>query len=203
MKEHWKLLLALTLIFSSTSCATDGVATATKERAIMSESNQITPNELGKRFLVLIKNTDGVDTLSPTVVQTSMGVTFQADEDKKSGFYTSKVPGGDWQYSMIYNLHESSSAQSSIALELIQSNPSADASTLPCELKLEDFQRSLVDMGSSPAPTSHNEIGLVVDYSYTRRNLLVRINPYQKGTEASGEKATGCVERISAHRFED
>lgn len=135
------------------------------------------------------------------MVHASVGVPFQVDEVDKSGFYTVKLPSGDWQYSLIYNFDKKFAEYSNVSLELIRSNNAVDASNLPCALKLDEYQTALKKMGFISQPTSYNEIGSVVAFNYTRKNLRVQIIP-QQSSSSSDNPGTSCVTVISAHTFE-
>lgn len=167
----------------------------------MNEHNGVSPNDLGHRFLALIQHVDSFNELSAEVVHASVGVPFQVDEVDKSGFYTVKLPSGDWQYSLIYNFDKKFAEYSNVSLELIRSNNAVDASNLPCALKLDEYQTALKKMGFISQPTSYNEIGSVVAFNYTRKNLRVQIIP-QQSSSSSDNPGTSCVTVISAHTFE-
>ncbi|WP_185813585.1 hypothetical protein [Xanthomonas sp. SS] len=192
MKSSSNLLLALVLVLSTASCASTGPATDKVQAKHMDENAEMTPSDLGHRFLAMIKNMDNFDDLSAEFIQHSTGSTFKGDE--KSGFSTLKSPDGNWQYATTYNFDKKSEEYSNVTLELIRMNSSVDESSLPCDLATDEYDSALKAMGFNTAPPTYGEIGWLLALHYTSKNMHVQIVP-QHGNPA-------CIKAFSIQKLD-
>lgn len=174
MKSSSSLLLALVLVLSSASAST-GPATDKVQAKQMDENAEMTPSDLGHRFLAMIKNMDNFDDLSAEFIQHSTDSTLKGDE--KSGFFTFKSPDGNWQYATTYNFDKKSEEYSNVTLELIRVNSSVDESSLPCDLTTNEYDSALKVMGFNTAPPTYGEIGWLLALHYIRKNIHIQIVP--------------------------
>ncbi|HDS1039018.1 TPA: hypothetical protein QDZ42_002412 [Stenotrophomonas maltophilia] len=194
--------LIASLLLIATGCSANAAMKPKTDRtgSSMTRQAEITPEVLGQRFLEMIKNTDDFKQLTPDYIQDAIGKQFTPDKDGKSGFYTLKLPSGDWQYSVTYNFDNSFTENSNVSLKLIRSIESADERSPPCELELDSYRASIESAGFKPGPTSYSEIGWIVALRYTRNNVLVQIIP-QHLPSAADRPARDCVKSLSIHKF--
>ncbi|WP_369976461.1 hypothetical protein [Xanthomonas bundabergensis] len=163
----------------------------------MNQHTEMSPNELGRRFLAMIKEAKSFKDLSANAVQRSIGKPFDPNGTEENGFYTLNLPGGDWQYSVIYNFDEKFSEYSNVSLKLIESRNSENPPQPPCDLPVEEYVRELKSAGFTPQPESHNEIGRLLSVQYTRDDMFVQIIPQDQASK-TGQL---CIETISVREF--
>ena len=166
----------------------------------MNGNTQITPELLGQRFLRMIESTDNFDQLTATSIRNAVGTPFDSDANDESGFYTLMMPGGDWQYSVTYNLDDSRPQYSNVAIELIRSKETPDTNAPPCGLDLNTYRTSLGAMGFNAEPVSYNEVGWAVAFNYTRNNVRVQIIAQHLASTES-QSARDCVKTLSIHKL--
>lgn len=201
MRKISRYLIA-SLLLAATSCSAKSGLKITSDRQGSNMINEtvITPEELGQRFLEMIKNTNDFKELTPNFIQESIGKQLTPDIDGKSGFYTLKLPNGDWQYSVTYNFDSSFTRNSNVSLKLIKSIEDADERSPPCQLDLDSYRTSIESAGFKPEPITYSEIGWIVALRYTRNNVLVQIIPHHLPS-AAGRPARDCVNSLSIHKF--
>ncbi|MBB5876683.1 hypothetical protein [Xanthomonas sp. 3498] len=191
MKSTEKILLALALTISSTSCATAGLATDKSQGRNMNSNNEMTAADLGHRFLSLIESTQNFNDLSAKSIQSAIGTTFEGDE--KSGAYSLKLPDGKWQYGITYNFDSKLEEYSNVTIELIRATNSVDESHPPCDLGIDEYNRTLKAAGFSIRPSTQNEIGGLLALHYARNDMHVQIVPQRQNP--------ACVKAISIQKF--
>lgn len=194
--------LIASLLLVATACNANVAMKARTERteSSMTAQTEITAEELGQRFLEMIKNTSDFRELTPDYIQEAIDRKLTPDIDGKSGFYTLKLPSGDWQYSVTYTFDRSFSENSNTALTLMKSNEGADERHPPCELELDSYRASIESFGFKPEPISYSEIGWILALRYTRNNVLVQIIPHHVPSVA-GRPGRDCVNSLSIHKF--
>lgn len=165
----------------------------------MNQHTEMSPNELGRRFLAMIKEAKSFRDLSANAVQRSMGTPFNPNNTEEKGFYTLNLPGGDWQYSVIYNFDDKFPEYSNISLKLIESKNSENPEQPPCDLLVEEFSRELKSAGFKNQPESYNEIGRLLSVQYTRNDMFIQIIPQDQASK-TGQL---CIETISVREFEE
>lgn len=194
------LIASLLLVATACSAKVAMKPKTDRTRSSMTGQAEITPEALGRRFLEIIKNTNDFKELTPDYIQEAIGTQLSPDVDGKSGFYTLKLPSGDWQYSVTYNFDTSFAQNSNVSLKLIKSTESADERSPPCELDLDAYRTSIESFGFKPEPITYSEIGWIVALRYTRSNVLVQIIPHHLPS-ATGRAARDCVKSLSIHKF--
>lgn len=202
MKAISTIPLALAIIFLSTSCATTGLAVNEQQAKSMKEQSEMTPGELGHRFLAMMKNVHKFDDLSAEALQRLMEVPFTKDEAKNSGFYVLKSPKGQWEYNLTYNFNEKYPRYSNVNLEIAEAGSTGQATQPPCDLILKDYDESLKTLGFKPEPTSYNEFGWALSFYYSRDDLYVQIIPQNKALKSPDTSDGSCIEAISLHKLE-
>ncbi len=201
MKTIYKATVASTLLVATACGATTSATTVRDGQGPnIDRSTQITPGELGHRFLKIIESTDNFDQLTATSIRNAVGTRFDSAADDTSGFYTLMMPSGDWQYSVTYNLDDSRPQYSNVAIELIRSKETSEINGPPCGLDLSTYQSSLSAMGFKAEPISYNEIGWAVALNYVRNNVRVQIIP-QHLASTENQSARDCVKALSIHKF--
>ncbi len=197
-RKYW--LVSLLLV--ATACNAEAASESRSDRTGSSTTGQaeITPEGLGQRFLEMIKNTNDFKELTRDYIQDAIGKRFTPDADGKSGFYTLRLPSGEWQYSVTYNFDRAFTSNSIVSLKLIKSAKTADERSPPCELDLQSYRASIESSGFKPEPITYSEIGWIAALRYTRNNMLVQIVPHHLPS-ARDRPARDCVKSLSIQKF--
>ncbi|WP_152182000.1 hypothetical protein [Xanthomonas sp. LMG 12459] len=193
--------LAIAIIFLSTSCATTGLAANERQAGNMKEHTEMTPAELGHRFLAMIETIDKFDDLSAESLQRLMDVPFTRDEAKNSGFYVLNSQE-NWKYNLTYNFDEKFPRYSNVNLEISAAGGTNEANSPPCDLILKNYDDSLKKHGFKPEPTSYNEFGWALSFYYSRNDLYIQIIPQNKALKSPDAPGGTCIEAISLHKLE-
>ncbi|QNH13621.1 hypothetical protein [Xanthomonas sp. SI] len=191
MKSNSNLLLALVLILSSASCASTGPATDKFQAKHMDENAEMTPSDLGHRFIEMIRDANSFENLSIDFIERSIGSPFKGD--KKSGFFILKSRDENWEYGVTYNFDEKFNEYSNVTLELIRMHDWVDEYSPPCDIMLDDYVSALKSMGFSTEPPTYGEIGWLLSLQYIRNNMYVQIAPQHVNPS--------CVSSISIHKL--
>lgn len=199
-----KECLLASLLLGVTACSAN-VAMKPRAEGIgasVARQSQTAPEDLGRRFLEMLKNTNDFKELTPDYLHQAIGERFTPDIDGDSGFYTLKLPSGEWQYSVTYNFDRSFTENSNVSLKLIKSTERADERSPPCELDLDSYKASIESSGFKPELITYSEIGWILAFRYTRNNVLVQIVPHHLPS-ATGRPARDCVKSLSIQKFGD
>lgn len=200
MRAINRCLIASLLLLFATACNATSAVKSERERAKSSTARQaeLTPEALGQRFLEMIKNTRDFNELTPDAVQEAIGQQLTHRAGRGSGFYTLKLPSGDWQYSVTYNFDKSFPERSNVSLKQIRSRDGVDYRTAPCELDLHAYDAAIKSLGFKQDSITRNKIGWATEINYIRNNVRVQIVPHYTASPTDGS-ILDCVGWLSIH----
>lgn len=149
--------------------------------------------EIGKRFLKLIKGLESRSDLSVQQVQDVLGIRLQRFEDAPDYLLAYSQPLGDGWYAAIRHIAESPSLLQGIVLDF--GRPGERFAPVPgaiCVLDFDDYHNALTAMGFR-AVEIRGEIGQLESWRYYKGDITLSIQPQNL---VPGEAGRLCVKSI-------
>lgn len=198
--------------------AVSGTSPLTPDPASM--HSEVTPEEVGRRFLMLVDSLKSFDALSATRVRERMQLPMTDSEQKVGAHFSAQRPESGWEYSFSYRIDPEHVRYTNATLEFTASAQNIADTTPACHLDFDTYVNNLQSIGFTevegsaeyespmPHPIIDPETGAVIDqgerrhfriptYLYSRADVGVVIR--QRGdTDAPDSVRHGrCVESIS------
>lgn len=137
--------------------------------APQTNSPALSAEEIGKRFLKLLKGLKSRDDLSLERVQEVTGVALKRvsypKENLESYFYSQPLEGG-WSYSLDF-IPESASLKMGVSLSFEHEKDAFSEMSAVCALDFDHYDKALKEMGFVVSP-AHGEIGQLQSWRYTK-----------------------------------
>ena len=190
----------------------------------LADRPDLTPDEMGRRFLKMVNNLNSVDDLSPDHINVAMGIEMVSIPENNHYFFTIHDHESDWYYGLIY--HENPNRQTNKIVEFRFTNEDRKADMGPvCGMDFDAYVAELLRMGfvnredmatydTFPARALHPDPKTgepVMDgprsvrrpsWYFTRPGLLVRVDARAEAVEPDAKRNHACVEHISVRRYD-
>lgn len=164
---------------------------------LASDYPDVTPEEMGRRFLKLVDGIRSVEELSLEKVIRETGLPLQPVPNGELHAFVLHQPETGWHYGLDY-FAGASAAYRTVMLDFANpSNPTADRSPV-CSMDLAAYSDALNKMGFTVSGL-RDEVGRLTEYHYYRDKLdvLVMYEPQARTPESKASRF--CVSRISVH----
>lgn len=189
----------------------------------------LTPEEMGRRFLKLIDSLKSIDDLALVNVQQIMQMNLISWPDGKGAGLNMHLPESDWHYGISYFNGSGIARNQSIAYSLFKQSKNQNPRDLIdmspiCAMDYNDYVMELKRIGfvereefaqyDTPQPPiiADPETGKTIRdtprswrlpvYFFTRPGLLVQIHERREANEPDPKRRHACVERISVRRYD-
>ncbi|MBT2748077.1 MULTISPECIES: hypothetical protein [unclassified Lysobacter] len=183
------------------------VSPAPYRPSTLAEHPELTPEEIGRRFLALIDSLKSFDELSGERVQKVMRLPLIRLSEKDEGFLTMTLPDSAWRYSFGYGVDPKYRRYTNAVLEFINENERINSSLLEdmeavCGLDFNVYEAALTGMGfKRDDPGDYDELGRLLALQYLRNNVRVQIIPRREANAPDAKLNHACVSEISVHAF--
>ena len=165
--------------------------------SLASDYPDITPEEMGRRFLKLVDGLKTVDALTPEYVATQTGLPLKYAPAGKVYSFTLHEPKSGWYYGLDYYQSPAAGWKTASVQFNNPTNPGADMAPV-CGLDFDGYAAALKGMGFAMTPT-YDMHGNVVEYRFYRGELDVSVGYREQARSTQAEQTHFCVESISVH----
>ncbi|MFD1298957.1 hypothetical protein ACFQ4Q_20230 [Lysobacter gummosus] len=184
--------------------AADTASSAPYRPGTLAEHPELTPEEIGRRFLALIDSLKSFDELSGERVQKVMRLSLTRLSEKDEGFLTMTLPDSAWRYSFSYGIDPKYRRYTNAVLEFINENERINRGLLEdmevvCGLDFNAYEAALTGMGFKNEHASYGELGQLLALQYVRNDVRVQIMPRREANAPDTKLNHACVESISIH----
>jgi len=190
----------------------------------LAEYPELTPEEIGRRFLKLIDELKSFDELSLERLQEAMRLRLIPSPETHGGFFTMHLPESSWYYGVSYYNDPQLSKNKNVTYQFINAKDRQGADMAPvCSMDFNAYVKELKRMGfveredlaqyDSPMPPSiydpftGQEVGFeerrffrLPGYSFTRGNVGVLVVERPEAGSLDTKLQHFCVESISVGR---
>jgi len=189
----------------------------------LDEFPELTPEEVGRRFLRLIDNLKSFDDLSAERVQEIMRLHLTPTPEAHSAFFNMHLPESEWYYNVLYYDNPRSPDLKNASYNFINDKNRQSADMAPvCRMDFNAYVSELKKMGfveredlaqydSPMPPATYNAEGEQIGYAerklfrfpvylFTRGNIKVGIRERREADTPDEKLHHACVESISVSR---
>jgi hypothetical protein len=187
--------------------AADTASPAPYRPGTLAEHPELTPEEIGRRFLALIDSLKSFDELSGERVQTVMRLPLTRPSEKNEGFFSMLLPESNWQYVFSYTINEKHRSLRNAVFEFNNENEQTGDRALEdmepvCGPDFNAYETALIGMGfKRDDPGDYDELGRLLALQYLRNNVRVQITPRREANTPDAKLNHACVKAISIHSF--
>ena len=197
----------------------------------LADHPDLTPEEMGRRFLKLIDSLKTIDDLSQPHLEEVMKIALRPSPEGTGGGLNIHLPESGWYYGVFYYDNPRMAVNKSAGYELFNRSPtqnqidrSADMGPV-CGMDFDAYVAELLRMGfvnredmatydTFPARALYPDPKTgepVMDgprsfrrpsWYFTRPGLLVRVDARAEAVEPDAKRSHACVERISVRRYD-
>lgn len=165
--------------------------------SLASDYPNITPEEMGRRFLKLVDGLKTVDELTPDYVAEKTGLPLKFAPAGKAYSFTLHEPASGWYYGLEY-YQSPAAGWKTASLEFNNpADPTADMAPV-CGLDFDGYAAALKRMGFAMTPTRDMH-GNVLEYHFYRGELDVSVGYREQARSTQTGQMHLCVESISVH----
>ncbi|ALN94085.1 hypothetical protein [Lysobacter gummosus] len=194
---------------ASKEVATVNTASPTPYRpSTLTEHPELTPEEIGRRFLALIDSLKSFDELSGERVQKVMRLPLtRPPSEKDEGFFSILLPESNWRYVFSYTINEKHRSLRNAVFEFNNENEQTGDRALEdmepvCGLDFNAYEAALIGMGfKRDDPGDYDELGRLLALQYLRNNVRVQIIPRREANTPDAKLNHACARAISIHAF--
>ncbi|MBN7137636.1 hypothetical protein A7A76_23335 [Lysobacter enzymogenes] len=162
-----------------------------------SDYPDITPKEIGQRFLKLVDGLRSIDELSPERVAEATRLPMRYAPAGKLHSFTIHEPKTGWYYALDY--YKSPGLGWKTASLEFRNPGTPDADMAPvCGMDFEAYAAVLKSMGFTMADT-RDEFGRIVEYRFYRGAIRISVLPRYEAQSSEEKLGHPCVESISVH----
>ncbi|MFD1299551.1 hypothetical protein ACFQ4Q_23270 [Lysobacter gummosus] len=170
----------------------------------LAEHPELTPEEIGRRFLALIDSLKSFDELSGGRVQEVMRLPLTRVSEKDEGFLTMTLPGSAWRYSFSYGVNPKYRLLTNAVYEFHNENEQTGDRALEdmgpvCRLDFNAYEAALKGMSFTNEHASYGELGQLLALQYVRNDMRVQIIPRREANTPDTKLNHACVSSISIH----
>ncbi len=189
----------------------------------------LTPEEMGRRFLKLIDSLKTIDDLSQPHLEKVMQITLRPSPEGTGGGFIMTVSESGWKYLVSYYNNSKLAMNKNATYEFFHDSPDSKKNELPdmndiCRMDYHGYVAELKRMGfvereefaqyDTPQPPIifDPETGKTIRdaprswrlpvYFFTRPGLMVQIHERREANEPEAKRNHACVERISVRRYD-
>lgn len=155
---------------------------------------QLSAEEIGKRFLRLIKGLGSREELSQQRIQDAMELPIYKASHSENLFGLVGNLDDGWQYALNF-YPESPSNKKGIGLRFILGNERFPDMSSVCSLNFAYYHNALKKMGYRDVQIT-DEIGQLVDFRYYKEDIVISIVPETKYFESEKQILPTCVRSI-------
>ena len=190
----------------------------------LAEYPELTPEEMGRRFLKLIDELKSFDDLSFERLQETMQLRLIPSPETHGGFFTMHLPESSWYYGVSFYNDPQLFKNKNVTYQFINTKDRQGADMAPvCGMDFNAYVKELKKMGfveredlaqyDSPMPPSiydpvtGQEVGFeerrffrLPGYSFTRGNVGVLVVERQEANAPDTKLQRFCVQSISVGR---
>ncbi|MBT2745784.1 MULTISPECIES: hypothetical protein [unclassified Lysobacter] len=172
----------------------------------LAEHPELTPEEIGRRFLKLADSLKSFDELSAERIDQVMQLPMVNTPETHGSFLTMSLPESGWQYSFSYSINPKYRELTNAKLEFHNEKERIDRGLLEdmgpvCRLDYKAYDATLNDMGFKNETPTYDEIGRIVSLHYSRNNVHVQIAERREANSPESKLNHACVEFISINEF--
>ncbi|MBT2747820.1 MULTISPECIES: hypothetical protein [unclassified Lysobacter] len=192
-------------------------STGTPRLHTLDEFPELTPEEVGRRFLKLIDSLKSFDDLSVERLQDMMHLPMVNAPETSGGYLILRMPDSGWQYSFSYRIDAKYPRYTNAAFEFNHDDGRADMARV-CGMDLDAYVAELNKVGfveredlaqyDSPMPpvnpdgtTEERRFFRLPGYIFTRGNVGVLVRERREADMPEAKRHHACVEAISVGRM--
>lgn len=169
----------------------------------LDEYPELTPEEVGRRFLKLIDSLKSFDELSPERVRGVTQLPMTSSPETHSEFFWVHLPESGWHYSLTYSDNPQAPHLKGVSYEFTnRKDDRADMGPV-CALDFKAYVTALKQMGFKEDVPTYDELGRLIDLFYTRGNVRVIVHERREADEPDEKLHHPCVEHIGISRIGD
>jgi hypothetical protein len=168
----------------------------------LEEHPELTPEEVGHRFLKLIDSLKSLDDISDERIQKTMRLPMVSTPETFGSFLTMSLPESGWQYSFSYRIDPKYRDSTNAKLEFHNEKERIDRSLVEdmgpvCTFDFNAYEKSLHQIGFKSIDSTYDEIGRLIALHYMRDGIHVQIGERREANTPDGKLKHACVESIS------
>jgi hypothetical protein len=170
----------------------------------LTEHPELTPEEIGRRFLKFIDSLKAFDELSGKRVDEVMRLPLTRLSEKDEGFLTMTLSDSAWRYSFGYGINPKYRLLTNAVLEFHNEKERANVQLVEdmgpvCGLDFNSYETALTNMGFKNEHASYGELGQLLALQYVRNDVRVQIIPRREANTPDTKLSHACVSSISIH----
>lgn len=165
----------------------------------LAEYPEITPEEMGRRFLDLAGSLESFDDLTEERVREVTRLPLQFSPGAGGPALNMHLPESGWYYGVWYYENPASDIKSASLEFSNKEDERADMEPV-CGMDFDAYEAALERMGFAPQGPLVDEIGRLISLQYARNDVLVVIVERRESDEPDDKLHHACVESISIVR---
>ena len=170
----------------------------------LAEHPELTPEEVGRRFLKLIDSLKSFDELSTDRVRQVMRLPMVYASEEDGGFLAMTLPKFAWNYIFSYSVDPKYRRYTNAKFEFRHEKERVDVRLLEdmspvCSMDFNAYEAALTNAGFKNEHASYGELGQLLTLQYVRNDVRVQIMPRREANAPDSKLNRACVESISIH----
>lgn len=211
--KHTLLLTTLLATLGASACAGLPATPSDKETPVMQpmptenasefrvhapeEFPELTPEEMGRRFLMLIEETKSFDELTLENVERTMGIQLERIPDEDTRSFKIELPESGWRYGIRYHRDVQLPITDNVTYHFHNfTDDRADMEPV-CGLDFDAYYAELKRMGFKDEPGQYEKTGMLLALKYSRDQLMVTISVRGEADAPESKRKHACIESIS------